>query len=79
MIINAKIDQSVEMNEWSGDISREFQRSPRRFFNARNLPTRSTRMLTSLFVFGQTSPTEQTHPTSSSPFLKLLMTQEAKG
>ena len=31
-----------------GAISREFQRSPRRFFNARNLPTRSARMLTSL-------------------------------
>ena len=32
-----------------GAISREFQRSPRRFFNARNLPSRSARMLTSLF------------------------------
>ena len=48
MIINAKIDQSEETEWVVGAISREFQRSPRQFFNAWNLPTRSARMLTSL-------------------------------
>ena len=49
MIINAKIDQYKETEGVVGAISREFQRSPRQFYNAKNLPTRSPRMVTSLF------------------------------
>ena len=37
MITNTKIDQSEETEWVVGAISWEFQRSPRGFFNARNL------------------------------------------